>query len=443
LPITKLIGGGIMPNLNANQRLLLSTEYLLDINPLKKYEILFSNLNCNPLERLNLPKEGRPPIPPSGILKALIYKNLKPLPTLFDLSVELIDNPSATIKCGLPFFSNPHTLQERFSSFLRDTPNKILQTIRKSLVRELISLGEIKGKSLAIDSVAIFAQVKENNLKTSVKERFNKYTIPIGDPDCRLGVYIEFPEPFKKEVKYFWGYRNHTICDTDSELPVEEITKPADVSEQLLFIPLFKQEQKDFSLPVEIVLGDAMYDVEYLLKFVINELKAKPYIARNPRLTLYSDVKLSETGGLICIAGFNMVYCGKFKDRGKIRLKFACPITHRKKFAKKHPWCPWNHPKFINGNGCYAYRRGDSDVRANIDYGSQSFKNIYNKRTTVERTYSRLLTLCMQTPSVKGLNAISNHCTIAHITVLLLALTAVKTEHKDKIRFIKKFLPYL
>lgn len=215
------------------------------------------------------------------------------------------------------------------------------------------------------------------------------------------------------------------------------------MSEQTLFIPLFKGVQQDFSFPIEIVLGDAMYDVEYLLKFVINDLRAKPYIARNPRWSLYSDVKLSETGGLICVAGFPMQYWGKFKDRGKIRLKFVCPITHSKKFAKLHPWCPWNHPKFVNGKGCYAYRRGDTDIRTKVNYGSQSFKDIYNQRTTVERTYSRLLTLCMQTPSVKGLNAVANHCTIAHITVLLLALTAVKTGHKDKIRFVKKFLPLL
>lgn len=435
-----------MPNLNPKQRLLFSAEYLLDVNPLKKYEILFSNLNCSPLETTGLyPSKGRPLVSLTGLLKALIYKNLKPLPTLFDLSIELIDNPSATIKCGLPFSSNPHALQERFSSFLRDTPNEILQTIRKGLVHELISLGEINGRVLAIDSAAIFASVRENNLKTSVKKRFKKENILKGDPDCRLGVYIEFPEPFKKEIKYFWGYRNHIICDADAELPVEEITKPANVSEQTLFIPLFTQSQQDFfpQGTIEIVLGDAFYDAEYLLKFVINELKAKPHIARNPRWTLYSDVKLSDTGGLICVAGFHMVYWGKFKDRGRIRLKFVCPITHLKKFAKQHPWCPWNHPKFVNATGCYAYRRADVDIRKNIDYGSQSFKNIYNQRTAVERVYSRLLTLCMQTPSVKGLNAISNHCTIAHITVLLLALAAVKTGHKDKIRFIKKFLPTL
>jgi hypothetical protein len=49
----------------------------------------------------------------------------------------------------------------------------------------------------------------------------------------------------------------------------------------------------------------------------------------------------------------------------------------------------------------------------------------------------------MQNPSVTGFTAIANHCTIAHITVLLIALTAFKTGHKDKIRFIKKFLPFI
>ena len=49
----------------------------------------------------------------------------------------------------------------------------------------------------------------------------------------------------------------------------------------------------------------------------------------------------------------------------------------------------------------------------------------------------------MQNPSVRGLQAVSNHCTLAHITVLLVALTAAKTGNKDKIRLVKSFLPYI
>lgn len=130
----------------------------------------------------------------------------------------------------------------------------------------------------------------------------------------------------------------------------------------------------------------------------MNDLKAIPRIARNPRWNIYSDTRPSSSGGLICIAGFDMLYWGKFKDRGKIRKKFVCPITHSKRFASKIPLCPWNHPKFVNGKGCTTYIRGDYGIRKNIDYGS-------------ERIFSRLLTLCMQNPSIIGLNATANYCT--------------------------------
>jgi hypothetical protein len=430
-----------MTTFNPQQKILFSAEYLLDIHPLKKYELLFDNLNSSPLEKPL--SEGRPPVSKSGLLRALVYKNLKPLPTLYDLAVELVDNPALSLKFGLNPPQHPSPLVERLSSFLRDTTNDSLQQIRKSLVRELIQLEQITGRFLSIDSCPILANVKENNLKTSVKDRFDKTKFPKGDPDCRLSVIIHFPQPFKKEELFFWGYRNHTITDTLSELPVWESTKPANVSESKMFIPLFSQTQEDFNLPIEGVIGDAIYDAEYILNFVVKELKAKPYIARNPRWESKSDITTSHKGGLICIAGFDMIYWGKFKDRGKIRKKFVCPITHRKKFAQQIPQCPWNHPKFVKGNGCIAYRREDENIRNSIDYGSESFKKIYNLRTSSERIFSRLLTLCMQDPSVIGLNATANHCTIAHITILLIALTATKTGNKDKIRFVKKFLPNL
>jgi len=47
----------------------------------------------------------------------------------------------------------------------------------------------------------------------------------------------------------------------------------------------------------------------------------------------------------------------------------------------------------------------------------------------------------MQNPPVIGFKAISNYVTIDHITVLLVALTATKNNMKDKVRFIKSFLP--
>jgi hypothetical protein len=129
------------------------------------------------------------------------------------------------------------------------------------------------------------------------------------------------------------------------------------------------------------------------------------------------------------------------KKQDRWRRKWVCPIHHRKKSHQKYFICPAFHPKFFNQKGCYAYIRVDDDVRTNIDYGSQSFKKDFNMRSGSERIFSRLLSICMQHPPVVGLKAISNYVTIAHITVLLVALTAAKNGMKDEVRFIKSFLP--
>ena len=51
-----------MSTFNPQQRLLLSAEYLLDINPLKKYELLFDNLDYSPLKGHTHHVKGRPPL---------------------------------------------------------------------------------------------------------------------------------------------------------------------------------------------------------------------------------------------------------------------------------------------------------------------------------------------------------------------------------------------
>jgi hypothetical protein len=79
-----------MSTFNPQQKILFSAEYLLDLNPLKKYELLFDHLHCSPIEKPL--SEGKLPFSKSGLLRSLVYKNLKPLPTLCDLPVELVDN---------------------------------------------------------------------------------------------------------------------------------------------------------------------------------------------------------------------------------------------------------------------------------------------------------------------------------------------------------------
>jgi len=134
------------------------------------------------------------------------------------------------------------------------------------------------------DSSNIPAKVKENNLKTSIKDRFDKTKRPKGDPESRLSIMVHFPKPFQKEFKYFWGYRNFVLSDALSELPITEETSPAKIVDSKVIIPQLELAKDRFELNICGVIADAGLDSAKFLSFIIKNLKATPYIARNLNL---------------------------------------------------------------------------------------------------------------------------------------------------------------
>jgi len=210
------------------QSLLLSPESLLEVNPLENFKTLFQNLDASHQDIH--PSAGRKPFPRQSLLQAIIFKNLKGIPPLTELVTELKDNPSAAIRFGFNILK-PLPSVERFSSFLKKTHNKELQKIRLHLLHNLIHLDIIKGEYLSIDSCPIPAHIKENNLKTNVRNCFCKTCIPKGSPDARLGTMVIFPKPNKKKILYFWGFRDHVVIDAKEELAIWQTTKPAHVHE--------------------------------------------------------------------------------------------------------------------------------------------------------------------------------------------------------------------
>ena len=259
-------------------------------------------------------------------------------------------------------------------------------------------------------------------------------------------MFATFPAGNKK-VTFFWGYRNHLINDAATELPLAEITLPAKVKGSSVVIPQLRSLHEPFARAPKAVIGDAEYDSAALIEVLVKELKAKPRIAKNPRAGGTTPIPLSAAGAPLGIAGFEMASRGIFwdKQQHRKRHKFICPIRATKHFAAPHPYCPWFHPQFLKGSRCFKYLRVDVDetIRQRIDYGSRSFKKDYTKRTSSERIFSRLLALAMQEPTVTGLKATANLCTIAHLTVLTVAYFAVAVKKPNKIRFVKSFIPNL
>jgi hypothetical protein len=206
-------------------------------------------------------------------------------------------------------------------------------------------------------------------------------------------------------------------------------------------IELLRETIESLKLKPKIVLGDANYDVEKILDFIVNDMHALPIIPRNPRRTIGENYFIQENK-IYCLAGLVMYRKGKMRNKKSAVLycQYSCPLNYGKE-RKNYLVCPVFHEKFFKGKGCNVLIRLEPSVRQNIPYDTEFFKTEYRKRTAVERIFSRLLSIAMQEPTVVGLNAISNHATIAHIAVLLVALTAYKNGYKDKIRFVKSFVP--
>jgi hypothetical protein len=358
---------------------------------------------------------------------------------LRDLHTDLSNNPALSAAIGFDPYQRPPSL-ERFSAFMADCPHELLATIRSELVGELLQAGVIAGEHLGLDSCPIPSWVRENNLKTSLRHRrYDKSSPPKADPDARLGVRIHYPNPGQTQVDYFWGYRNHTLADLPSELPVWEITQPNSVAEVSVAIPLIEAAQSRLHLPIQSISADAEYDVEKLLHYFRHTLQAKVFIPYNPRNAQDSAGFRRAHQQVFCPANLAMHRHGRMTVKGFTYVQFRCPFFEGPK--PELLFCPIHHPKFTQQKGCNYLWRVTPNIRDQIPYGAQEFKEAYNRRTAVERVFSRLLAITIQEPTVHGLASIRNHCTISHIAVLLVALAACKLGHTDKIRFIRSFVP--
>lgn len=408
--------------------------------PQVRYEQLFDSLPDLPERRGG---RGRPAVSRTALLRGLIYKALRRLATLSDLAFEFYNNPSVTIAVGLSPFRSPPPV-ERFSAFLRNTPNELFQGVREALLAELVCEGVVTGRRLSLDSCPIISPVKENNLKTAMrKNRLSKENPPKGDPEAGLGVICHYPAPGKKQINYFWGYRNHVLSDANTELPLRETTHPANVSELPPARAFLRWARDGVPGSVEAVTADTAYDVEDILAFILDDLGAVPVVPRNSRRSQKDDRFTVQGDKMICPAGLPMVNRGKMtvKRVGVTYRQYGCPLHWSKRMAQQYLFCPVQHPKFSTQKGCYKTIRLSPAARSRIDYGSAEFTQEYARRTNVERVFSRLLAIAAQQPTVRGLNATRNHVTVAHISVLLVALTAHRTGHPDKLRFVRTFVP--
>src|SRR5712691_9450334 len=205
---------------------------LIDPDPVvQRYRAFFALFDWTALEPpAKASGPGRPAHPPSAYLKALLVRIGEHLSSTPRWRAYLLDHPLLVLELGF----RPHL--DRNSPYGFDVEktvpcvrhlNDILQRLDQHLFSDLFAQtvhalqAEIPGlgEVVAYDVKHIYANVKENNPRVYLKDRFCKDRQPKGDPDCRVGVKRstnqEQPDGSKKEVKeYLWGYGSGVAAAT-------------------------------------------------------------------------------------------------------------------------------------------------------------------------------------------------------------------------------------
>ncbi len=124
----------------------------------------------------------------------------------------------------------------------------------------------------------IYAWVRENNLRESIKDRFCKEKQPKGDPDCRVGVKRstnqEQPDGSKKEKKeYLWGYGSGVATATIAgygEVVLAEYTQPFNEADVTYYLSLYIQTVANLGFFPTNITADAAFDAWYVYQTCVH-----------------------------------------------------------------------------------------------------------------------------------------------------------------------------
>ncbi len=412
-----------------------SIEYFINVPINRKYWLVFSHLDLSDFPNVNT-GVGATGLSRHAMLRALVVKNLENIPSIPQLVWFLRNNPVICDLCGFKEHKLPDPTQ--FYRLLKYTKDSLFEELLTKTNTILVDLDVIPLTEFAIDSKPILANTRQNNLKNSQRNLNNKNRKPKRNRYATLGYY----SGNKTNVQLFWGYRNHAIIDTVSGICLVETTLPNNRSDTDIARTLIRKLKKNYRLKRDaIFVGDKIYDANDLYHFIKNQINGNAIIPINPRNTP-NQIRLSRNDHRICEAGLEMYPNGKVVEKTRTRLKERCPIKMNKKTAKKYNYrCPCNHQKFTSGKqyGCTAYIDLAGSLRAAVERDTIQFKKRYAKRFIIERYFSHLQMLDIEDAPYYSPRSIKNHLTIAHLSLSLIAVAAVKLGKSQDMHRYRRF----
>jgi hypothetical protein len=413
-------------------------DKLIEADPVvQRYRTLFALFDWTALEPAAKPsRPGRPGHPPSAYVKALLVRIGEHLDSTPHWRAYLLDHPLLVLELGF----RPHLdVTAPYGLRLNQTVpsvrhlNTILSTLDSRWLSELFAQtvqalqAEIPGlgEVVAYDVKHIYANVKENNPRVSMKDRYCKDRQPKSDPDCRVGVKRstnqEQPDGSKKEVKeYLWGYGSGVAAATIpgyGQVVIAEKTLPFNEADVTYYRPLYLRTVVALDcFPIH-VTADAAFDYWYVYETVVHRggIAAIPLNSHG-----HQHVPRDPDGTPYCSAGLRMHPTYPFCHTNGYRAqRFRCPLLF-----PEHTGQTCDHEQFVKGKGCVKDINTEAGglMRALLDRDSPLYKALYTQRTCCERINSQAKHLGIERPKARNIRSVRRLNTLIYITINAKAL---------------------
>jgi hypothetical protein len=417
---------------------------MVEHDPLvQHYRTFFEQLDWSvvPEPPVDPSRPGRRPHPKRAYIKALLIKICEGFEHISQLRRFLLRHPLLVLEIGFRpdlNWQQPYGFQiertvptdHRLGDYQRDLDHGILQDLLGATVRELQKELPGLGETVAFDVKHIYAWVRENNPRESIKDRFSKENQPKGDPDCRVGVKrsTNQKQADGKDIKkkeYLWGYGSGVAAATIAgygDVVLGEHTLPFNEGDVTYFLPLFIQNVALLGLFPTNITADAAFDAWYVYQTVVHHggIAAIPINQHgHPTYTRDTD------GVPFCPKKLPMVPTKQFYHTNGYRAqRYQCPLLFPNKTGQK---C--DHEQFAKGKGCVKdinIEKGGL-MRVTTDRDHPIYKGIYCQRTSAERINSQAKALDIERPKVRNGRSVRNLNTLIYTVINTKALMRIRS----------------
>ncbi len=425
-------------------------EQMRDADPVvQRYRARFALLDWSGIDPPRQRGPGKPAHPRSAYLKAALVRINEQLLSTPRWRAYLLDHPLLVLELGF----RPHLdcTQPYGFHVTKTVPsvrhlNTVLKTLDPGLLaslfeqsvqalqQEIPGLGEV----VAYDVKHIYANVKENNFRAYVPERFNKDQQPANDPDCRLGVkkstnQVQPDGSTTEKKELIWGYGSGVAASTNpvyGDVVLADYTLPFNEGDVSYFPPLYIQTVAMLTAFPTHITADAAFDAWYayqtcaprggIAAIPLNQ-HAHPVYARDP------------DGTPLCPIGLRMHPTSQFQHTNGYRAqRYRCPLLHPEPIGET---C--SHEQFRKAKGCVKDINQEAGglMRVTLDRDSPLYHTVYTQRTSCERINSQAKDLGIERPTARNIRSIRTLNTLIYLTINLKALQKAKQINASLLSF--------